>query len=262
VSFCAPVTTPALQKFPRLRVRITERASVIEPRLLAPRRCPLILARMRPFALALVLAVGAHAAHAHAKPLRPAPARALFVRHVSAGLTPSERSVLLAGQTVTRPMLLENAEGRYVGGVSYQVVPATPLEVLRALGNVKELPGLLPRTRAARFVSAGADGGRVELNQGTSVVNATYTIWIRRRGGNELRFWLDPTRPHGIRDVWGYVRATPFAEGKSLVTVAVALDVGPGLVRMLFEDRIQRVIFDTPRQMRDYFEPRALARRN
>ena len=67
-------------------------------------------------------------------------------------------------------------------------------------------------------------------------------------------------RASGIRDLWGYVRVKPLGKGQTLVTMAVALDVGPGLVRALFEDKIQRVILDTPRRIRDYLEPKALAR--
>jgi hypothetical protein len=43
------------------------------------------------------------------------------------------------------------------------------------------------------------------------------------------------------------------------VTVAVAVDVGDGLVRMLFEDRVQRLILSAPAQIRDFLEPRVMA---
>jgi hypothetical protein len=50
-----------------------------------------------------------------------------------------------------------------------------------------------------------------------------------------------------------------FDRERSLVTVAVALDVGPGLVRLFFEERIQRVILATPRHIKDFIEPRRFA---
>jgi hypothetical protein len=75
-----------------------------------------------------------------------------------------------------------------------------------------------------------------------------------------VSFALDRSRPHGIRDVHGFVRARSLGRGQTLVTVAVALDVGPGLVRALFEERIQRLILTTPRHIKDYLEPRTLAR--
>lgn len=202
---------------------------------------------------------------AHAQGPRPEPGRVTSIarRSVRAeSLSEAERQSLLAGDSVTRPMVLSRGEdGRYVGGVAYQVVRASPAEVLAALGDVRELPLALPRTKAARLVDVTRRGARVELTQGTQLVDTTYTVVLKRVGPSELRFRLDPSRPHGIRDVWGYVRAKPVGQGLTLVTVGVALDVGPGLVRTLFEDRIQRVILSTPRHLRDYLEPRALARR-
>jgi hypothetical protein len=132
--------------------------------------------------------------------------------------------------------------------------------VLAAVTNVAELPNVLPRTESATLVDTTERGVRVELSQGNSVAKATYTVLLARTGPGEVRFWLDSSRPHGIQDAWGYFRARPFGN-QTLVTVAIALDVGPGLVRLLFEDRIQRLALETPRHIRDYIEPRALAAR-
>lgn len=157
-------------------------------------------------------------------------------------------------------MVIERGEGRYVGGVSYQLVRSSPEQVLAALASPRKLPFLLPRTKSARLVGVDSRGARIELCQGTALFDATYTVRLHRVRGDELRFALDPSAPHAIRDVWGYVRARPFGNDQSLVTVAVALDLGPGMVRALFEERIQRVILGAPRQIREYFEPRVLAR--
>lgn len=212
----------------------------------------------------LVLAVPAAAKDAPAR--RPAPSRASFIGAASVprmpgGLTADERDALIAGHTVKRPLRFDRNGGSYVGGVSYQLVRAVPAEVLAALSDVSELPNVLPRTKSATLIDATERGSRVELVQGNSVASATYTVLLASGGPGEVRFWLDASRPHGIRDVWGYFRARPFGSDMTLVTVAVALDVGPGLVRLLFEDRIQRLALDTPRHIKDWVEPRALAAR-
>jgi hypothetical protein len=173
----------------------------------------------------------------------------------SSTLTAAEQEALANGATVTRPIEGDPGGQHWVGGVAYQIVRATPHEVLAALESVDTLPELLPRTKSARVV--GVDGGEafVELVQGSDMAEATYTIRFRREGDAELKFWLDPTRPHDIDNVW----AVPWGNDHTLVTVAVALDLGPGIVRMLFEDRIQQTILDTPRRIRDFVEPRAVA---
>src|SRR5688572_3975212 len=62
----------------------------------------------------------------------------------------AEQRTLFAGKTVSRPVRFERgAGGSYVGGVSYQVVKATPAEVIRALADVNALPHALPRTLSA-----------------------------------------------------------------------------------------------------------------
>ena len=50
------------------------------------------------------------------------------------------------------------------------------------------------------------------------------------------------------------VRVEPFDDGRSLIIVAAALDVGSGLVRMLFEDGLERLILATPTQMKNVIE--------
>ena len=174
-------------------------------------------------------------------------------------LTADERGALLRGATVTRPMRFQQGSGSYVGGVAYQVVPAPAQDVLTALLSVSELPKLLPRTKQARLVDAHDRGGRVELVQGNSLIEATYTIRVEHDPvKGVVRFWMDRSRPHDIDDVWGYFQTTPLGPHQTLLTVAVALDVGDGLIRWLFEDRVQRVILSAPARIRDYLEPRAL----
>ena len=174
-------------------------------------------------------------------------------------LTADERDVLLSGATVARPLEQERDGARWTGGIAYQVVRATPSEVLSAIESVESLPAVLPKTKAASLVGVEGGDAFIELVQGNDVAQARYTVRLRRAGEHELRFWLDGSRPHDISNVWGYFRAEPFAPGRTLVTVAVALDLGPGLARLLFEERIQHVILDTPRQIRDFVEPRAVA---
>ena len=179
----------------------------------------------------------------------------------SAPLTASERELLTSGRVVSRPVRFSRgAEGYYVGGVSYQVVRATPAEVMAALVDVEGLPQVLPRTKEASLVPGTGTSARLDLVQGNNLFQAKYTVHVEQSPErDELRFWMDPSRPHDVKDVWGYFRVRPFGEEHTLVTVAAVLDVGPGIVRMLFEDTIQRIILSSPTSIKTYVEPRALA---
>jgi hypothetical protein len=149
-----------------------------------------------------------------------------------------------------------------VGGVSYQVVSAPPSVVYASVSSVRLLPEILPNTLAARPILDPDAIPRVELTQGTTIVRATYTVCFASDPvATSLRFWLDPAYPHDINDAWGYVRAQPFGANRSLVTVAAALDLGPGLPRLLFEDAVQTVALAIPHHIREFVEPRYLALR-
>jgi hypothetical protein len=180
---------------------------------------------------------------------------------VVAPLSRTERNALASRELVARPLRFERGSGgSYVGGVSYQVVRADPHDVLAALANVETLPHALPSTLDATLVSREGRRARVELVQGRAPFVARYTVVLEQAAdGNSIRFWLDPTRPHDIRDVWGFFRVERFGSDKTLVTVAAALDLGPGLTRALFEDRVQRMILKAPSRIRSYVEPLALS---
>jgi len=174
-------------------------------------------------------------------------------------LSRGEQRALDAGVLVSRALRFSEGEGSYVGGVSYQVVEARPEVVLSALSHVENWPEALPRTKSARLLDAAGGLPRVELVQGGTFVEARYTVLIDRADADTIRFWLDPSRPHDIRDVWGFFRVKPLPGGRSLITVAAALDLGDGIARMLFEDKIASMMLRAPRKIREFVEPRALA---
>lgn len=184
----------------------------------------------------------------------PTPARAPTKQTLTAG----EQGALHAGRMVSRPLSFEQAGGRYVGGVSYQVVDAEPEVVLAALSDVANWPDALPRTKSARLLDSANGLSRVELVQGGSFLDARYTVMLERADTETIRFWMDPSEPHDIRDVWGFFRVKALPGGRSLITVGAALDLGDGLPR-LFEDKVARMMLRAPRQIRDFVQPRALA---
>ncbi len=127
--------------------------------------------------------------------------------------------------------------------------------------DVEAYRRVLPRTKRARMVSVEKNGDRlVELVQGNAVVEAEYTIRVRQEvatpARREVRFWLEPTRPHEIDDAWGYFRMEPFTgpdgEQRVLLTYAILVDIGPGLVRELFEERVRAALLSVPQLVRRY----------
>ncbi len=179
----------------------------------------------------------------------------------------TDEARLAAGQTVSYPQTVVRHGRRYVGGVSYAVIGATVDELVALLGDMSAYTAVLPHARGARLV--GTEGGDrlVEITQGLSFVQAAYTLRMRTDDDRrQVRFWLDGSRPHAIDDAWGYFRATPLpdaADGspRVLLSYGMLVDLGPGLVRDMFERRIQASMLTIPERLRRYAATRFRGRR-
>lgn len=172
-------------------------------------------------------------------------------------LTADEQARLARGETIIREQTLEQGDRRYVGGFTYTLLDAPEAEVWGVLGDVDAYRKVLPKTREARLVGTDGPDRLVELVQGNAIVQAEYTIRVHPEPKDgEIRFWLEPSRPHAIDDAWGFFRLAPFVtergETRVLLTYGVMVDVGPGLVRELFEERVRAAMLSVPQLVRRY----------
>ena len=173
-------------------------------------------------------------------------------------LSAGESARLGRGETVVREHTIDRGDHHYVGGVTYTILEATAAEVTTLLDDVSAYRHVLPRTKAAKHVGTDHGDQLVELVQGNAIYEATYTIRVRKGPGREMRFWLEPTRPHEIDDAWGFFRLEPFVtangEERVLLTYAILVDIGPGIVRELFEERVRAAMLSVPQLVRRYVE--------
>ncbi len=174
-------------------------------------------------------------------------------------LTSLESEQLGRGETVIRENTWEPGySARYIGGVTYTVVDATAAETSNILEDVNTFRHVLPRTKRVKLVSVEPNGDRlVELVQGNALASAEYTLRVRTYPARrEVRFWLETSRPHEIDDAFGYFRIEPLTgsvgEQRTLLTYAVLVDIGPGIVRDLFEERVRSALLSVPQLVRRY----------
>lgn len=188
------------------------------------------------------------------------PARAA---HPANGLSSEELARLGRGETVTRAQDLDTGLHSYIGGVTYSVIDATPAEIMSVLEDVRAYQSVLPKTKHAQLVGMNDGDDYVELRQGNSLIDTTYTVRIHR-APTEVRFWLDRSKPHGIEDAWGFLRVQPLPEGPSgartLVTYGVLVDLGSGLVRDLFSEKVRTLALSVPNLVRRYLAERPRTR--
>jgi hypothetical protein len=62
---------------------------------------------------------------------------------------------------------------------------------------------------------------------------------------------MDPARAHDIEDVWGFFRAEPMGDGRTLVTYGILIDMGDGILRDMFEGRVRELALEVPDRVRD-----------
>jgi carbon monoxide dehydrogenase subunit G len=174
----------------------------------------------------------------------------------AAGLTSAERARLGRGEVVKREADLELAQGEYVGGVAYVVIQAPPEAVMAALTNVRAYRSIFPMAVGARQVGKRGHDTLIELRHAAKIGEVGYTVRVRQENRRLVRFWLDPSRPHDMDDAWGYFRVDPVGDGATLLTYAAAINLGTGLTRALFGERIREIALDTPTLVRRYVEQR------
>jgi hypothetical protein len=170
-------------------------------------------------------------------------------------LRPEEIARLERGETVTHPQNLDENGRRYVGGVTYTIIEISADELLTLLDNDQAYLEVLPRTKRVQKIASDASNLWVLLHQGTSLIDASYTLHVRKEPLEaRVRFWVDLTRPHDIEDAWGFFRWNRIRPGAVLLTFGTLVDLGVGLLRSLYEERLRAAMLEVPQRLRRYVQ--------
>jgi hypothetical protein len=173
-------------------------------------------------------------------------------RAAAAPLSEDDRARLERGEVVRELLDLELPQGDYKGGVSYALIPAPVEDVMAVLHDPGTYTSILPLTLEARVLSPRGRDARVFFRQGTRLGSAGYVLLVRRESAGLIRFWLDPSEPHEIADCWGYFRVRPHGKQASVLTYAALIRLDPGLVKLLFSEKIRGYALSTPGVVRAY----------
>jgi hypothetical protein len=193
-----------------------------------------LLRRLRLAALALALSLPS---------LSPRPASAAF--------SPDQQTRLDRGELVVEPMEYALGDHKFVGGVSYFVSDAPSERLSAVMRDPQRLHELLLAVEKVELLSISKTGlGRVRVTHKLGFTRGSYTLLcLFHDQGRVGRFWLDRTADNALDDAWGYMRLTPLPGGKTLITYALLFDLGPGMVRTLFEGRIRKNALEYPRRL-------------
>ncbi|WP_394827476.1 hypothetical protein [Pendulispora albinea] len=180
------------------------------------------------------------------------------------GLSQAELLRIERGETVVRPQTLDLEGHRYVGGVTYTIVAATPEELTALMDDESAYGQVLPRAKFVRRLDRTRDRSTpdasrdayMEVHHGNALIDAAYTLHLKKEPEHaRIRFWVDLSRPHDLEDAWGYFRyaALPGDGGpRVLLTYGALVNLGNGIVRSLYEERIRVAMLSLPQRLRDY----------
>jgi ribosome-associated toxin RatA of RatAB toxin-antitoxin module len=168
-------------------------------------------------------------------------------------LSASERAHLAAGGTVIEESVVERDGRRFVGGVAYRIVDADVSRLSTIVRDPRRYRELFPHLAEARLLSIDERGqAKIRFDHANGPFHAGYVARVsfsdRGRAG---RFRIDRGAPSSLQDGWGFVRLTELPGHRTLVTFGVLFDLGGGLVRLLFEKKIQRAALGFPDRLAD-----------
>ncbi|MBP9114353.1 MAG: SRPBCC family protein [Polyangiaceae bacterium] len=157
---------------------------------------------------------------------------------------------LVRGGAFVHSDVIESLEGRCIGGVVYAIINASPTTIQSMLTHPDQFRKLLPMTKSAEWTPLRERAGHsIRIHQGNALFDVAYTLDVtQERAG--LRFALNPSQPHDLRDAWGFVRLEPLDEQQTLVTFGLMVQLGSDLLANLFEKRIQRTLSTLPSRLR------------
>jgi len=157
----------------------------------------------------------------------------------TAPLSAKERALLQNHREVARRLELLHKGRRYVAALSYGVVRRSCDRVFGLLSDpASHYAKALPATSEVRFEEAGGRS-KIWMKHGNMFINGSYTAHFRPSPDQGfVRFWLDHEQERDVEDLFGYFRVSPWGDHECLVTAAVAVDPGEGMVASMFRGMI------------------------
>jgi carbon monoxide dehydrogenase subunit G len=166
-----------------------------------------------------------------------------------------EQDQLRSGKLVVRPAEVVRSDRKLLGGLSWQVINATPAHVWKVMNDVRAYPRFLPAVDEARFVEQLGSEQRLFVRHRMGFVSASYFVLLTADAANgRMRFRLDRDRPSSIRDAFGELTVSAFPDGQSVVSLAILADVGEGLLAGVVRSHIQEWMLRVPEQLKRHVD--------
>ena len=166
-----------------------------------------------------------------------------------------EAEQLRAGKLVVRPEQRTLRGAHLLGGLSWQLIRATPATVWRAMTDVHAYTQVLPAVEETRLIDMVGPTQRVFVRHRLGFITGSYTVGLTQDPKHgRIRFRLDRNFPSSIRDAWGEISVTGYANQQSVVSLAIMADLGEGLFVGLVRSNVHEWMLRVPEQLKRYVE--------
>jgi hypothetical protein len=172
-------------------------------------------------------------------------------RAQASGFTREERTQLLAGALVRRDLERREGDHTLYGGASWQRIESPIADVWRTVTDPSALTRLVPALDEAEVIEESARERVVLMHHHVGMIEASYYAILRLDAAERtLRFELDPSRPHDVREGRGYLRLTRY-RGATIAEWSILVDPGAGILSGLVVPMLRDWLLQPPRCLRD-----------
>lgn len=185
----------------------------------------------------------------------------LHAQASSGAFTAGETAQLKRGELVMRQEARRQGELQLIGGTSWQIIDLPADAVWSAVRDTDRYDRFVPELKQARLIEENGRQRMVAMRHESGPVEAKYTLKMRFTNDQKMaQFRLDRTRPHDIREGWGFFMVKPYGKKKSMLTFGVMADVGTGLVAGIVRSQVHEWMLRIPGQLKRYVEGSGRAR--
>jgi hypothetical protein len=119
------------------------------------------------------------------------------------------------------------------------------------LSDVTTYSRFLPAVAEARRVARFGKTERILIRHQYSFVDASYCVLVTPNPKlSSVHFKLDHSQPAAIADAFGDLRVTAIGPGRSVISFAIMVDVGTGLIASLLRSQVHEWMLRVPEQIK------------
>ena len=176
-------------------------------------------------------------------------------RASSEELTDEDKTLLVAGELVTKQKNEQRGTLKLIGGQSWQIINV-PIDVAwQALTNLPEYKRFIPIATESVVQRQAGNEADLAVRQQWGPIDVRYVFQTTLEPDrHSVMFRVDHSQDHDIRAGWGFMRLRPFKGNRTLVSFGALVDIGDGVFVSIIRPAVRRDLLRIPFYFKRYLE--------